>query len=144
MLATRIRLSAVLLFSLFATAGGLLAETASPAGEVQFVQLDADSDGFITVAEWKGGPLTFANLDRDGDDILTRTEFFSREQRYRSREERFRALDADRDGRVSAREWKWGPEALAILDQNHDGFLNRKEFRCREASTGSTANATRP
>lgn len=131
---TRTHLGAVLLATTLAVAGSAAADmpgAAGPAGEVQFVQLDADSDGFITLAEWKGGRVTFESLDRDGDAVLTHLEFFFREQRYRSREERFRELDADRDGRLSASEWKWGPETLSILDRNRDGFLNRREFRCR-------------
>jgi hypothetical protein len=101
--------------------------------EVRFVQLDADSDGFVALSEWNGGAVTFGSLDRDGDAVITRTEFFAREAKnpYRSREERFRELDADKDGRVSTSEWKWGEKAMSVLDRNGDGFLNRQEFRCR-------------
>jgi hypothetical protein len=148
MLTHRIQLAAVLIAATFMMSahGAAAVSGAGSANETQFVQLDANSDGFITLGEWKGGRLTFDSLDRDGDSVLTRTEFFVREQRYRSREERFRDLDADRDGRVSAREWKWGPETLAVLDHDHDGFLTRREFRCRkaEAEPSENASATRP
>ena len=106
--------------------------------EVQFVQLDADSDGFVALSEWSGGFETFDSLDRDGDAVVTRTEFFTRGTRYKSREENFRDLDADKDGRVSAREWKWGEQTMSVLDRNGDGFLSRQEFRCR-AKGGRTA-----
>lgn len=107
--------------------------------EVRFVQLDADSDGFVALSEWTGGSETFAGLDRDGDAVITRTEFFTREaSRYKSREESFRELDTDRDGRLSASEWKWGEQAMSVLDRNGDGFLNRREFRCH--ATGSRAS----
>lgn len=112
----------------------LLAATAALADndlEVQFVQLDADSDGFVALSEWSGGSETFEGLDRDGDAVITRTEFFTRATtRVKSREESFRELDADRDGRLSASEWKWGEETMSVLDRNGDGFLNRREFRC--------------
>ena len=105
--------------------------------EVQFVQLDADSDGFVALSEWSGGFETFDSLDRDGDAVVTRTEFFTRgTTRYKSREESFRDLDADKDGRVSAREWKWGEQTMSVLDRNGDGFLSRQEFRCRNTQAG--------
>src|SRR5688500_14061361 len=114
MLTSRIQLAMVLIAVTFATATSAVAATAAngSADEVQFVQLDADSDGYVALGEWKGGRITFESLDRDGDAVLTRTEFFFREQRYRSRRERFRELDTDRDGQVSAREWKWGAATL--------------------------------
>jgi Ca2+-binding EF-hand superfamily protein len=106
--------------------------------EVRFVQLDRDSDGFVALSEWTGGQETFGNLDRDGDAVITRDEFFTREiNLYKTREERFRELDADRDGRVSANEWKWGEKAMSVLDRNGDGFLSHQEFRCRQG--GHTA-----
>lgn len=121
-------LAAVLLAVAFAATGA----AAESDLEFQFVQLDADSDGFVALGEWTGGSETFDNLDRDGDAVITRTEFFTREvSRYKSREERFRELDADRDGQVSASEWKWGAQTLSVLDRNGDGFLSRREFRCR-------------
>lgn len=117
----KIFLAAVLLTATFAGAEDL---------EVQFVQLDSDSDGFVALSEWSGGFETFDSLDRDGDAVVTRTEFFTRGTRYKSREENFRDLDADKDGRVSASEWKWGERTMSVLDRNGDGFLNRQEFRC--------------
>ncbi|HVG09278.1 MAG TPA: EF-hand domain-containing protein [Thermoanaerobaculia bacterium] len=106
--------------------------------EVQFVQLDADSDGFVALSEWTGGSQTFESLDRDGDAVVTRNEFFTQGTRYKSREENFRDLDADKDGRVSASEWKWGEQTMSVLDRNGDGFLSRQEFRCHPAG-GRTA-----
>jgi hypothetical protein len=116
-------------------AAALLAATfaASPALkaadlESQFVQLDLDSDGRIALSEWSGGFETFANLDRDGDDAVSRTEFFNRGVRYQTREERFRELDADHDGRLNASEWKWGEETMSLLDRDQDGSLTKQEF----------------
>ncbi|MFL6198992.1 MAG: EF-hand domain-containing protein [Thermoanaerobaculia bacterium] len=119
----KISLAAVFFFATLAAA--------DPGLEVQFVQLDTDSDGFVALSEWTGGSATFDSLDRDGDDVITRAEFFTRgATRYKSREESFRELDSDRDGLVSASEWKWGGQAMSVLDRNGDGFLSRKEFRC--------------
>ena len=134
----KISLAAVLLAVAFAATGA----AAESDLEFQFVQLDADSDGFVALGEWTGGSETFDNLDRDGDAVITRTEFFTREvSRYKSREERFRELDADRDGRVSTSEWKWGQQTLSVLDRNRDGFLSRQEFRCRTRPARGDATA---
>jgi len=100
------------------------------------------SDGFVALAEWNGGFETFDSLDRDGDAVITRTEFFTRGgSRYKSREERFRELDGDKDGRVSASEWKWGEQAMSVLDQNGDGFLSPREFRCSVKSGRASRQA---
>jgi Ca2+-binding EF-hand superfamily protein len=130
MRALKIFFAAVLMMATMAAADDL---------EVRFVQLDQDSDGFVALSEWTGGQETFGNIDRDGDAVITRDEFFIREVNlYKTREERFRELDADRDGLVSANEWKWGEKAMSMLDRNRDGFLNAREFRCR-ARGGRTA-----
>lgn len=135
----KISLAMVLLAATFAATGAAAANEM----EVQFVQLDADSDGFVALTEWTGGSGTFDGLDRDGDAVLTRTEFFTRGVRYKSREERFRELDADRDDRVSASEWKWGAQTLSVLDRDGDGFLSRQEFRCHARSPRAEAPAAR-
>lgn len=133
----KISLAAVLLAAVFAATA---AAADTPDLEYQFVQLDADSDGFVALGEWTGGQETFDSLDRDGDAVITRAEFFTREvSRYKSREERFRDLDADRDGRLSTSEWKWGGQTFSVLDRNSDGFLNRREFRCRTRNARSGA-----
>lgn len=109
--------------------------------ESQFVQFDLDSDGRIALSEWSGGFQTFENLDRDGDAVVNRTEFFTRGVRYQTREERFGELDKDRDGRLTAGEWKWGESTMALLDRDGDGSLSKTEFLARAAArTAETAS----
>jgi hypothetical protein len=40
----------------------------------------------------------------------------------------FRALDENRDGRISLSEWTDAKDLFERLDQNHDGALNRTEY----------------
>lgn len=135
---TKIQLAAILIAATFATGAAHAANEL----EVQFVQNDLDSDGFIALSEWKGGSETFDGLDRDGDAVITRTEFFYQGVRYQTREERFHELDADRNGVVSSDEWKWGAQTLAVLDRDHDGSLTPKEFGCkvRRAARANRSN----
>lgn len=112
--------------------------------ESQFVLLDLDSDGRIALSEWTGGASTFEALDRDGDSIITRTEFFTKGVHYQTREERFLELDADRDGRLSSSEWKWGESTMKVLDRDGNGELSKDEFLCRSGSSKTaTAKAAR-
>lgn len=151
---TKIQLAAILLpliAATFATGAAMAAKTPANDLEVQFVQYDLDSDGFIALGEWKGGCETFDSLDRDGDAVVTRTEFFYQGARYQTREERFLELDANRDGQVSGDEWKWGAQTLAVLDRDRDGSLTRQEFGCKvrerratRANTQDGARSARP
>jgi EF hand domain-containing protein len=135
-------LVAALIAATFLIAPAARAAEAARPDETQFVQLDLDSDGRIALAEWKGGAETFASLDRDGDAVLSRTEFFYQGVRYQTREERFRELDANHDGRLSAAEWKWGEDMLSVLDRDGNGALDRQEFLCR-ASRATEADSRR-
>ena len=130
-------LAAVLFAATFAISPALKAADL----ESQFVQLDLDSDGRIALSEWSGGFMTFENLDRDGDAIVTRNEFFTRGVRYQTREERFGELDKDKDGRLSAGEWKWGESTMALLDRDGDGSLSMVEFLAKATTqTAETAS----
>ena len=135
---TKIQLAAILIAATFATGAAQAANDL----EVQFVQNDLDSDGFIALSEWKGGSETFDGLDRDGDAVITRTEFFYQGVRYQTREERFRELDADRNGVVSSDEWKWGAQTMAVLDRDHNGSLTPKEFGCKVLQRRATRSNT--
>jgi len=59
------------------------------------------------------------------------------------------ALDADRDGTISAEELKNATATLSALDKNHDGALSEEEYRPQRgrgpgAPAGQRANSDRP
>ena len=50
-----------------------------------------------------------------------------RQGRHHDPNRLFQRADANRDGKISADEWKRKPEAFSRLDQNHDGFITQDE-----------------
>jgi Ca2+-binding EF-hand superfamily protein len=50
-----------------------------------------------------------------------------RQGRHHDPNRLFQRADADRDGKISADEWKRKPGAFSRLDQNHDGFITQDE-----------------
>ncbi|MBP0493580.1 EF-hand domain-containing protein [Pararoseomonas indoligenes] len=114
---------------------------------------DANRDGRVTEAEaWDALAARFAAADTNKDGGLTWDEFRSyafaqaprganpaRQERVERMEERaqsmFRAVDADRDGRVTTTELRPFAEALfRSRDLNGDTALTRDELRPGRAS----------
>jgi Ca2+-binding EF-hand superfamily protein len=97
--------------------------------------LDTNRDGRIARTEFKGSPKVFAWIDADHNGFITRPEgtraylamigrlTLARMARV------YRAMDTNKDGKISAAEYK-GPKArFARIDANHDGAITRAEGR---------------
>jgi Ca2+-binding EF-hand superfamily protein len=89
---------------------------------------DKDGDGRIEPAEYGREPATFARLDRDGDGVVTRVDF-----------ERDLVLPADLvlpmllvsvsgEREAGSVEIERASAAMARLDANGDGRIDRREF----------------
>lgn len=119
--------------------------------------LDADQDGTISAEEIANAPESLASLDQNNDGELTRDELRppppegaeneeggdeERPRRERNRRGRMgpppvvAALDADRNGVISAEEIENSPEALTELDKNGDGDLTPEELHPRRGRGG--------
>lgn len=110
--------------------------------ERAFDQLDRDSDGAITRAEFAIARDTeFARLDADHDGTITRIEFIDRRLPQsdmpsarvqilrRTLEARFAAIDKNGDGRITQVEYTtYGRTLFARLDRDGDGRITRAEF----------------
>lgn len=104
---------------------------------VEFKALDADGDGKLTKAEAdavRGKPMLLLIADADKDGAVTKEElaksFASRGGRVSERI--FAALDADKDGKISAAEWQAaGERRFARLDRNKDGDVTADDLRRR-------------
>lgn len=105
-----------------------------------FDKLDTNRDGKIGADEFRGSAEAFARMDRDGDGSITRDELAgggdgaagpgrARRQgdpatRWQQMLQRF---DADRDGQISAEEFRGPEQVLTLLDANKDGVITQEE-----------------
>ena len=107
----------------------------------QFVEADANRDGRVSQSEFvryfhrtKTSPTYFEYRfrvrDKNGDGFLTQSEFLANP----TRQDEFRALDRDRDGKITKDEWIWGEgpwgyEQFHRLDRNLDGVVSLPEYQ---------------
>jgi Ca2+-binding EF-hand superfamily protein len=110
--------------------------------EVEFKALDADSDGKLTKAEVdaaRGKPMLLLIADANKDGAVTKEELAKSYARRGGRvsERIFAALDADKDGKISAAEWQAaGERRFARLDRNKDGDVTTDDL-VRRARRGN-------
>lgn len=96
--------------------------------EERFERLDEDRDGRLSRGEVRWNRDVFDLLDGNDDGSVSRDEFFERAGREQDRHGQFHALDEDRDGRLSASEWRGGPELFGWFDVDRDGYVSLDEF----------------
>ena len=93
-----------------------------------FTRLDRNRDGRLSEQEWVYNWETFRRIDRNRDGFLSRPEFLGEEAiGDDDRDDRFEALDVDRNGRIEEREWHGSRDAFEWLDRNGDRVLTRAE-----------------
>jgi len=122
-------ITAALALTLLTAATAALAETAKtdPAADVErwFKNYDTNADGKLTRDEFRlGGRTFFDGLDLDKDNILTREESLKALQQQPT-EVDLVALDTDRDGFVTRREWQGDQAAFDKLDVDRDGVISK-------------------
>lgn len=116
-----------------------------PGGHPIIRALDADKDGEISAAEIANAPAALKTLDLDGDGAISAAELHARRSgsaptppagapaRHgdgnRPVDPVMLALDADKDGALSATEIANAAASLKALDANSDGKLTPDELR---------------
>jgi Ca2+-binding EF-hand superfamily protein len=97
-----------------------------------FQAMDVNKDGKISAAEFKGPQAVFAAIDANHDGSITRPEAtgylaFVGLMSLREKAREFRAMDTNKDGKVSQSEFKGAKEVFARIDADHDGAVTRDE-----------------
>jgi hypothetical protein len=113
---------------------------------IRFQEMDRNGDGTITRAEWRGSARSFEVHDWNGDGKLSGDEvrvgaarrdrqadpdFDSSDREYVFddwTDRGFRALDHNRDDRITRDEWHFDREGFRAADHNNDGVISRSEF----------------
>jgi Ca2+-binding EF-hand superfamily protein len=111
---------------------------------IRFQAMDTNRDGVIVREEWRGNDRSFRNHDWNGDGKLSGDELRPGAQRDPDWDDRdvetaisyegdrtstrFRALDHDRDNRLTRLEWHASYETFSRLDRNRDKQLTLAEF----------------
>lgn len=105
-----------------------LAEEKDPQTRVDewFAKYDKDSDGRLTVTEFRMGKTFFNSLDIDGDGILTREETLKALTGAAEATELSPwSMDADGDGYVTRREWTGDQAGFDKHDHDNDGVISK-------------------
>jgi len=109
----------------------------------RFRNMDTDSDGVITRAEWRGSAQAFRNQDRNDDGVLSgdevRTPGDGRDTTGGTAADQFADLDVNQDRRISRDEWRGSRRGFAALDLNGDGVLTRRELSSNSAQPVGTS-----
>jgi Ca2+-binding EF-hand superfamily protein len=92
-----------------------------------FRNIDHNKDNRITRDEWHFDREGFRRADHNRDGVISRTEFLGGGDEDDDREDRFRVLDENGDGRIARGEWHGSVRQFNALDDNRDGFISRAE-----------------
>lgn len=104
---------------------------------MRFRAMDVNGDGRITRQEWRGNARSFRNHDWNGDGVLAgdevrpgavRNDATDTEGFYNWTQAGFRAVDVNRDNRITRSEWRYDPELFIRADRNRDDVLTEAEF----------------
>ena len=108
--------------------------------KIEIQNMDRDSDGVVTRAEWRGSYAAFNQHDTNGDNVLSGTEVWDQGYRRNGRNrpddgpfddwtaQEFTNIDRNRDGRIALNEWRFDRESFDRADRNGDRVLTRAEF----------------
>jgi Ca2+-binding EF-hand superfamily protein len=111
-----------------------------------FANLDRNRDGWLTRNEWNMGAAEFNRLDVNRDNRISNYEFQTssmgnrdNEQSDQQTEQRFLAVDRNRDGWVTRGEAGMSNAEFNRLDTNSDNRLSRFEFATNEATAPNSS-----
>lgn len=108
----------------------------------QFNTFDVNRDGWLTRPESRMTGLEFDRFDANRDNRISRFEFdnVAAAADPSSYDDRFAAVDVNRDGWLTRSEWRGTEAGFTRLDTNRDNRLSRTEYDA-EVSTETTRSA---
>jgi Ca2+-binding EF-hand superfamily protein len=131
---------------------GVVSANGQGRSQIRFQGMDRNNDGVITRDEWRGSAQSFKVHDWNGDGQLSGNEvrvgaarddrasntdnfdYYEREYVFDDWTDRgFRALDYNRDNRITRDEWHFDREGFVRADHNRDGAISRAEFINQDA-----------
>ena len=106
----------------------------------EFDRLDSNHDRVISRSEWRQDRNVFDRLDSNNDGVIVRNEYvdIDRDTRWDNRPP-FSDLDWNRNGVITAGEWKRAAEDFRALDTDGDGVLSEREYNQNRATAESPA-----
>ena len=125
---------------------GAAVDASAQGRAMRFQAMDRNGDGRITRAEWRGSDRSFEVHDWNGDGVLSDDEvrvgasrrdreadptFDSADREYVFTDwtdRGFRALDHNRDNRITPAEGHFDRQGFRLADHNNDGVITRAEF----------------
>jgi hypothetical protein len=109
---------------------GIGVQSAWAQSKVQIQQMDRDSDGVVTRAEWQGPAGSFRLHDSNKDGVLSAGEVWDNwSPDGNAWLDRFGDLDVNNDRVITRNEWRDSSATFSSLDRNRDNRLSRAEYR---------------
>jgi Ca2+-binding EF-hand superfamily protein len=91
----------------------------------ELYDMDRNRNGYIERREWSGRMAEFRAIDRDRDGRISGSEFYGESTRARSAGR----LDRNASGRVEGYEWPYNAALFHQLDRNGDSTLTDDELQ---------------
>lgn len=115
-----------------------LAAAESKKQKVKYRNLDRNNDGEVSRAEWRGNSRSFQNQDWNGDGVLSGNEVIQGADRndYYG-QGTFSSLDDNHDGYLSRYEWRETSSIFGGKDCNHDNKVSRTEYFTQDCASST-------